>query len=159
MSRVHVNAYVCKLRLLQYGLVDESGVIDSMGAPKGDKKKPAKDGEGSNSEDEDEDDLIDRRNTYVKKCIREAHMSGKLKGLMAGSKNPIATEMRRIVVKEFFKEVVSFKKCTNCSGYVGKLLFLVDFIISDLGFLLTFDKCFTRIPERPILEDLPKAPA
>lgn len=116
MSRVQINTYVCKLRLLQYGLVDEAGVIDSMGTGKTDKKK-LKD-EGSDSEDEDEEDLIERRNTYVKKCIREAQASGRLKSLMAGAKNPIATEQRRTVVKEFFKDIVSFKKCTNCSGYV-----------------------------------------
>ncbi|ODM18657.1 hypothetical protein SI65_05274 [Aspergillus cristatus] len=114
MSRVQINAYVCKLRLLQYGLVDEAGVIDSMGTGKTDKKK-SKD-EGSDSEEEDEEDLIERRNTYVKKCIREAQASGRLKGLMAGAKNPIATEQRRTVVKEFFKDIVSFKKCANCSG-------------------------------------------
>ncbi|KAI9931950.1 hypothetical protein MW887_009451 [Aspergillus wentii] len=116
MSRVNVNAYVCKLRLLQYGLVDETAVIDSMGTGKTDKKKPAKDGEGSSSEDEDEDDLIAKRNSYVKKSIREAQASGKLQGLMAGAKNPIAAEQRRAVVKEFFKDIVSIKKCTNCSG-------------------------------------------
>lgn len=116
MSRVQINTYVCKLRLLQYGLVDEAGVIDSMGTGKTDKKK-SKD-EGSDSEDEDEEDMIERRNTYVKKCIREAQASGRLKSLMAGAKNPIATEQRRTVVKDFFKDIVSFKKCTNCSGCV-----------------------------------------
>lgn len=135
MSRVQTNAYVCKLRLLQYGLVDEYGAIDGMGPVKGDKKKSAKDGEGSSDEDDDDDDLIERRNTYVKKCIREAQASGRLKDVMAGAKNPIATEQRRTVVKEFFREVVSFKKCTNCSGYVGKLfsLFLISFgIVVDI---------------------------
>lgn len=127
MSRVQTNAYVCKLRLLQYGLVDESGAIDGMGTVKGDKKKSAKDGEGSSDDDDDEDDLIERRNTYVKKCIREASASGKLKGLLAGAKNPIATEQRRTVIKEFFKDVVSFKKCTNCSGYVDKLFFSLSY--------------------------------
>lgn len=152
MSRVQINAYVCKLRLLQYGLVDEAGVIDSMGTGKTDKKKSK--AEGSDSEDEDDEDLIERRNTYVKKCIREAQASGRLKSLMAGAKNPIATEQRRTVVKEFFKDIVSFKKCTNCSGYV-------DAQISDNlqrgGQPLTLDKYFTRIPERPTLEDLPQA--
>lgn len=122
MSRVGINAYECKLRLLQYGLVDETGAIESMGTGKTDKKnKSAKDGDGSSSEDEDEEDLIDRRNTFVKKCIREAQVSGKLKDVMAGAKNPIATEQRRTVVKEFFREIVSCKKCTNCSGYVKAL--------------------------------------
>lgn len=153
MSRVQINAYVCKLRLLQYGLVDEAGVIDSMGTGKADKKK-SKD-EGSDSEDEDEEDLIERRNTYVKKCIREAQASGRLKSLMAGAKNPIATEQRRTVVKEFFKDIVSFKKCANCSGYVGK--FLISYNPEDSQ--LTLEKYVTRVPERPIFEDFPKVSA
>ena len=136
LSRVGINAYECKLRLLQYGLVDEAGAIESMGTGKTDKKKSAKDGDGSSSEDEDEEDLIDRRNAFVKKCIREAQVSGKLKDVMAGAKNPIATEQRRTVVKEFFREIVSCKKCTNCSGYVKALpsSILIVYLINSQNF-------------------------
>ncbi|KAK5683681.1 hypothetical protein LTS12_029174, partial [Elasticomyces elasticus] len=116
MSRVQTNAYVCKLRLLQYGLVDECGAIDESGSKKGGKNKSAKDGEDSSDEEDDEEDVIEKRNTYVKKCIREAHASGRLKAMMAGAKNPIAAEQRRTVIKDFFKDLVSFKKCANCSG-------------------------------------------
>lgn len=118
MSRVQINTYTCKLRLLQYGLVDEVGAIDTMGAGKGDKKKGGKDQDDSESEGEDDEDLITRRNAYVKRCIRDAQLGGKLKGLMAGSKNPVAAEQRRATVKDFFKDVASVKKCTSCSGYV-----------------------------------------
>lgn len=122
MGRVHINAYVCKLRLLQYGLVDEVAVIDTMGTGKADKKKGAKDDDDSNSEEETEENLVARRNAYVKRCIRDAQLGGKLSGLMSGSKNPIAAEQRRATVKEFFKEVSSFKKCASCQGYVVALV-------------------------------------
>ncbi|KAB8211273.1 Largest subunit RPA1 of eukaryotic RNA polymerase I RNAP I N-terminal domain protein [Aspergillus parasiticus SU-1] len=116
MSRTQVNAYTCKLRLLQYGLVDEVAVLESMELKKG-SKKSAKDGEESEDDgDEDEDDLVKRRNVFVRKAIREAQASGKLKGLMAGAKNPIAAEQRRAVVRDFFKDIVGIKKCANCSG-------------------------------------------
>lgn len=116
MSRTQVNAYTCKLRLLQYGLVDEVAALESMELKKG-SKKSAKDGDESEDDgDEDEDDLVKRRNVFVKKAIREAQASGKLKGLMAGAKNPIAAEQRRAVVRDFFKDIVGIKKCANCSG-------------------------------------------
>lgn len=120
MSRVQINAYVCKLRLLQYGLLDECSGIDEFGSKKGGKSKSGKDGEDSSDEEDDEEDVIEKRNTYVKKCLREAHASGKLKAVMAGAKNPMATEQRRTVIKDFFKDLVSIKKCANCSGYVEK---------------------------------------
>ncbi|KAL2823350.1 hypothetical protein BDW59DRAFT_97860 [Aspergillus cavernicola] len=116
MSRTQLNLYTCKLRLLQYGLVDAAVHVDSMGA-KAPKSKKAKDADGSDEEDdEDEDDLITRRNTYAKKCIREAQAAGMLKSVMAGAKNPLAMDKRRSLIKEFFKDVVAAKKCASCSG-------------------------------------------
>ncbi|KAL5691110.1 hypothetical protein EMGR_007251 [Emarellia grisea] len=116
MARVQINAYVCKLRLLQYGLVDEVEAIEAMGTGQGNKKKSAKDADDSGSEEEDDDDLVARRNAYVKKVIREAHAAGRLKGIMSGAKNPMAAEQRRTLVKQFFKDLVSIKKCSSCSG-------------------------------------------
>ncbi|KAF9890317.1 hypothetical protein FE257_005983 [Aspergillus nanangensis] len=114
MSRTQINTYSCKLRLLQYGLVDEVAEIDSMGAKDG-KKKNA-DGSDSEEEEEDDDDIMAKRNAFVKKSIREAQKSGKLRGLMSGAKNPVAAEQRRAVIGEFFKAIGSVKKCTSCSG-------------------------------------------
>ncbi|KAL4806596.1 hypothetical protein BDV18DRAFT_137870 [Aspergillus unguis] len=116
MSRTQINLYACKLRLLQYGLVETIPFVDSMGS-RAPKSKRGKEADGSDEEeDEDEDDLITRRNTYVKKCIREAQAAGRLKSIMAGMKNPLAMEKRRELIKEFFKDVVAAKKCASCTG-------------------------------------------
>ncbi|KAL3475907.1 hypothetical protein BJX99DRAFT_258986 [Aspergillus californicus] len=115
MSRTQINLYSCKLRLLQYGLVDAAEVVDSMGT-KTPKSKKSKDADGSDDEDEDEDDVLSRRNAYVKKCIREAQAAGMLNEILAGAKNPLALERRRSLIKEFFKDVVAAKKCASCSG-------------------------------------------
>ncbi|KAL4996608.1 hypothetical protein BDV10DRAFT_108805 [Aspergillus recurvatus] len=116
MSRTQINIYACKLRLLQYGLVQQVAFIDSMGA-KSPKSRKGKDADGSDDEeDEDDDDVISRRNAYVKKCIREAQAAGLLKSVMAGAKNPLAMEKRRELIKDFFKDVVAAKKCAHCSG-------------------------------------------
>ncbi|KKK14769.1 hypothetical protein P175DRAFT_0522137 [Aspergillus ochraceoroseus IBT 24754] len=119
MSRTQVNSYACKLRLLQYGLVDASEEIDRMGSKSPKQRKTTKNADGSGDEeeeDEDEDDMISRRNAYAKKCIREAQAAGLLKDILAGAKNPLALEKRRDLIKEFFKDVVAARKCANCSG-------------------------------------------
>ena len=113
--------YACKLRLLQYGLVDEVAVVESMGSIKGVKSKGSK-GNGDESEDDEEDDdetIMEKRTAYVNRSIREAKKDGRLAGLMAGAKNPIAAEQRRDLVKNFLKDITSIRKCANCSGYVN----------------------------------------
>ncbi|KAL3468042.1 hypothetical protein BJX64DRAFT_83490 [Aspergillus heterothallicus] len=116
LSRTQINLYSCKLRLLQYGLVDAVVVVDTMGT-KGRMSKRGKGADGSDEEDdEDDDDLISRRNTYVKKTIREAQAAGMLKSIMAGIKNPLAMEKRKDLIRDFFKDIAAAGKCASCSG-------------------------------------------
>ena len=113
MPQGRVNAYACKLRLLQYGLVDELAVLESMGTPGSGKKKE----DNSPSDDEDdEDDLMAKKNAYVKRCVREALSHLNTTDLMAGAKNPVVAEYRRALIREFFKEAVAVKKCCRCTG-------------------------------------------
>ncbi|WEW54914.1 DNA-directed RNA polymerase [Emydomyces testavorans] len=114
MSRVQINTYACKLRLLQYGLVEDAAMVGTMELRKG--KRNKEDADSESSEDEDEEALMDRRNAFVRKCISKnaAHREGK--SHMQMTKDPVAAEMRRNVVRDFLKDVVSTKKCTSCSG-------------------------------------------
>lgn len=108
--------YTCKLRLLQFGLVDEVAVVESMRTVKGATSKP---GKGDDSEDEEDDEsMMEKRLAYVDRSINEAKKDGRLVGLMTGAKNPIAAEQRRDLVKNFLKDINSYRKCSNCSGYV-----------------------------------------
>ncbi|CAG8165424.1 unnamed protein product [Penicillium nalgiovense] len=118
MGRNQVNMYTCKLRLLQYGLVDEVAVVDAMGAVKGAKSKATKgkEDDSDDSDDPDDDDYMQKRTDYVTRRIREAKKEGKLDGLMPGGQNPIAAEARRELLKAFFKDINGFKKCVSCSG-------------------------------------------
>ncbi|KAJ5167132.1 DNA-directed RNA polymerase I subunit [Penicillium canariense] len=117
MSRNQVNMYICKLRLLQYGLIDEVAKVDAMEAIKGVKSKAGKaTGDDSDEEEDDAESIMEKRNAFVNRCIKEAKKDGRLEGLMAGAKNPIAAEARRDLVKTFFKDINSYRKCTNCSG-------------------------------------------
>ncbi|EER26659.1 DNA-directed RNA polymerase II largest subunit, putative [Coccidioides posadasii C735 delta SOWgp] len=114
MSKIQINTYVCKLRLLQYGLVEEASTIGTMELRKGKHNKG--DGESDSSEDEDEEDLIDRRNAYVQKCISGLASYKTRQNYMKMAKNPAAAEMRRNLVRDFLKDVANVKKCASCSG-------------------------------------------
>lgn len=114
MSRLQINTYACKLRLLQYGLVKEAATVGTMEIRKG--KHSTEDGDSDSSEDEDDDDLIRRRNAYVRKCISESESLRRGQSHMQMTKNPVAAEMRRNVVRDFLKDVANVKKCASCSG-------------------------------------------
>lgn len=117
MSRSVVNSYACKLRLLSYGLVDELANVDALGGVKSAKSKAAKaTADDSDDEEDDDESIMDKRTAYVNKAIKEAKKSGKLDGLMAGAKNPIAAEHRRELVKTFLKDINASRKCANCNG-------------------------------------------
>lgn len=120
MGRSQVNLYICKLRLLQYGLVDEVAEVDALGSVNGAKSKPGKSNGDDLDDDEEEDDetIMEKRTAYVNRRIKEAKKVGRLDGLMAGAKNPIAAEQRRDLVKTFLKDINANRKCANCSGYV-----------------------------------------
>ena len=122
MARTTVNLYTCKLRLLQHGLVEEVAVLEAIGSSKGSKSEAGKNtGDDSGDEEDDDETIMEKRIAYVNRCIKDAKREGRLDGLMAGAKNPIAAEYRRDAVKNFLKDINSYKKCTNCSGYVVKL--------------------------------------
>ena len=61
--------YTCKLRLLQYGLVDEVAIVDAMGAVKGAKSKATK-GKEDDSDDSDDSDESGPSNSKAKDSER-----------------------------------------------------------------------------------------
>lgn len=114
LSRLQINGYVCKLKLLQYGLVEEAVVVGEMEIQKG---KGNKAGSDDDDEDEDDEDLIARRNAYVRKCIAKVPVEIKAQQYhLQGKKSPVAAEKRRELVREFLKEVTAAKKCASCQG-------------------------------------------
>ncbi|PGH11033.1 hypothetical protein AJ80_07309 [Polytolypa hystricis UAMH7299] len=114
MSRMDLNTYACKLRLLQYGLVEEAAAVNNMEMRKGKSNNAGSDSD--DSEDEDAEDFAQRRNAYVKRCINSALSQRQDRGYFQGAKNPVAAEQRRTLVREFLKEICAVKKCASCSG-------------------------------------------
>ncbi|KAK2739653.1 hypothetical protein FQN57_006485 [Myotisia sp. PD_48] len=114
MSPIQINSYACRLRLLQYGLVDEAHTVGKMELQKGPRNA---DSSGSDdSDDEDDEDLIRRRNAYVKKCLSGLPIEKKTGNYLQIVKNPTAAEQRRNVVRDFLRDACAAKKCASCSG-------------------------------------------
>lgn len=94
----------------------EVSEIDNMTEPIGRSKKAGSDSE--NSDDEDQDDFVKRRDKFVNESIKKTVQRGSSRVLLEGSKNPVAAELRREIIRNFFKDVGAVKKCSFCSGFV-----------------------------------------
>lgn len=110
MSRKEVNRYVCKLRLIQHGLLGAAEEIDNIEDLKEDK---AADDSDASEEGSSIDIIIRRRNAFVKKCIKAAKANP---WEWKREKNEGVAEARRFVVKSFMKAINGSRICGNCSG-------------------------------------------
>ncbi|KAF2420759.1 DNA-directed RNA polymerase I subunit RPA1 [Tothia fuscella] len=112
MSRAEVNRFVCKLRLIQHGLIDKAHHIDEMIAA-------GKGNAGSASDSEEKDDvagdsapLIMKRTQFTERSIRRARREGVIEF------NEAASEVRKAVIRDMFSEM-NILKCKNgdCNGH------------------------------------------
>jgi DNA-directed RNA polymerase I subunit RPA1 len=112
MSRKEVNRYLCKLRLIQHGLLGAAEEIDNIEV---EQPKPRED--GNDSEESDKESAVDvimrRRNAFVKKSIKAAKASP---WEWRREKNEGVAEARRVVVKSFMKAISAGRICGNCGG-------------------------------------------
>jgi DNA-directed RNA polymerase I subunit RPA1 len=133
MSRVVVNKFVCKLRLIQHGLLLEMEELENIHIKPKSANKAGSRGEGpggsvgaTESEDgleEDVDLLMRRRTAFVKKAVKRAAGSDRQ---WRYQKSEAVSQERRLVVKEFLSSISKERICANCSGLVmsQNLLFL-----------------------------------
>jgi DNA-directed RNA polymerase I subunit RPA1 len=110
MSRKEVDRYLCKLRLLQHGLLGEAEEIDNIEVTT---SQDTGDGSSGSEEESAVDNVIRRRNAFVKKSIKAARANP---WEWEREKNEGVAEARRAVVKAFLKAITSGKVCGNCSG-------------------------------------------
>jgi DNA-directed RNA polymerase I subunit RPA1 len=125
MPRRQVNLFICKLQLLQYGLVSELGTLEKMRPStvanpahvvNGNAGRAVGDTHELGSDDgEDEEDFLQRREKFVAKCIRKAQ---KREGVEKHAllKNPAAAAERKAVVKTFLATMALVKQCHFCKG-------------------------------------------
>lgn len=125
MSRVEVNRYICKLRLLRYGLVHEANEIDTIRIDSDNPAAAASDQDDDGDNDTPADftpdarDLANRRTAFVKAAVKAARgANGRLQS--TEEKIHAATIARREVVRDFLGNIAKVKKCNSCSGITPK---------------------------------------
>ncbi|KAK5635026.1 hypothetical protein RRF57_010738 [Xylaria bambusicola] len=112
MRRADLNLIVCKLRLLQFGLIDAANHIDDISP------------ETTDIEVEDEDMSSDEKNSVIDKVVRmrEAYTRRELKNCRIATvdikkgKHEGASEARRQVLKEFMRDMTKGRVCNTCNA-------------------------------------------
>lgn len=116
MRRKDVNRFVCKLRLIRYGLVKEVQDLDYVRADGGGVNLNAEKDSEEESEAEDDDaetrNVIEQRIRFVEQSIAAARQEGTL----SIQKNERTTNARRAIVQEFMQNITKSRKCGNCGG-------------------------------------------
>jgi DNA-directed RNA polymerase I subunit RPA1 len=121
LPRVLVNIIICKLRLLQYGLLDELDVVEHM-HQRNKRRKQMTNGDGpeneesDSGEDEDVDEWMERRMKFVNRAVNKARkreQNDKLSFL----KNPAAVAERKLVITSFLRDAAAAKQCAHCKAF------------------------------------------
>ena len=117
LHRPELNRYVCKLKLIQYGLLREAEELEENTQPKSARIKGIsdQDDQAESEESEDEDDLTEQRNKYVRDKIQAAG-GRNLKAAVSAEKVEAISEERRKVVKDFLATITKVRSCGNCKG-------------------------------------------
>ncbi|KHN96012.1 DNA-directed RNA polymerase I subunit RPA1 [Metarhizium album ARSEF 1941] len=110
-----LHKYMCKLRLLQHGLIREAYIIDALG-----ETDWAEMGEAlglDESEAEEENSSIDaitrKREQYVQQCLRGG---ARRRGDARKGKHEGMAQARREVIKQFLSEITKRRECASCTG-------------------------------------------
>jgi len=104
LARVEINKYVGKLKLIKYGLLAEAEELDDVGLRK-----------ELDDDNNDAEDIIDKRNRFVNKCIKKAGGHRKDFDLRA-VRSEAAMETRRAILTEFQADIVKSRACKTCKG-------------------------------------------
>ncbi|EFX06682.1 DNA-directed RNA polymerase 1 subunit [Grosmannia clavigera kw1407] len=111
-----LNQYVCKLRLLQYGLLAEATNIDAIGEDYDSLALPDVPQIEIEADDDSmtlSDSVSRARSTYVRQVLQNHKISA---GDIRKGKHEGASEMRRDLVAQFMKDIVTSRQCSRCKG-------------------------------------------
>ncbi|RSL54873.1 hypothetical protein CEP53_007294 [Fusarium sp. AF-6] len=117
LRQKELHKYMCKLKLLQHGLIQEAHIVGAIG--ENDLAIELGDFSGLESEAEEEgdsnsiDNVTRARDRYVDKCLRGIKVK---RGETKRGKHEGASEMRREVIKEFLAEITKRRICASCGG-------------------------------------------
>ncbi|CAK7238444.1 hypothetical protein SEUCBS140593_010694 [Sporothrix eucalyptigena] len=111
-----LNRYICKLRLLQFGLLAEAMNVDAIGedfrglAVPG---LPQMDIECDDDSGSMVDGVSRARSAYVRQVLQHKKV---LAGDIRKGKHEGASEMRRVLIQQFLKDIVIGRQCARCKG-------------------------------------------
>ncbi|KAI1649517.1 beta and beta-prime subunits of DNA dependent RNA-polymerase [Daldinia loculata] len=114
MRRADLSLVACKLRLLQFGLIDAANHLDDITAETTDIQV---DDEDENLSDGEESSALDKITR-----MREVYTQTTLKNHRVGTadirkgKHEGASEARREVLKDFFREITKGRACATCQA-------------------------------------------
>ena len=122
LAPIEINRIVCKLKLIQYGLVAEVEEIEKLSANSKTLEKDVVNGaahsraESSDDESELEDTnlLARKRKSFIEKSIEEAEW----RDWRGEKQNKVEAvqSVRRAVVKEFLSTCGKPRACASCNG-------------------------------------------
>ncbi|KAI3317628.1 beta and beta-prime subunits of DNA dependent RNA-polymerase [Xylariaceae sp. AK1471] len=114
MRRADMNLVICKLRLLQFGLIDAASHLDDIGPESTDIEV----------DDDDDDDSSGEKNSVIDKVVRmrDAYTKRQLRNCRIAAadirkgKHEGASEARRLVIKDFLRDITKGRSCTSCQA-------------------------------------------
>ena len=142
LKSIEVHRYAMKLKLLQYGLINETYQLDEItteeleayahqlafGEGNNGKTEEGEDGEmheivdaAANSSPDMENvlkKLQKRRAEFVNSCIAKAIADGRTN--KSGTFSAVVNDERKRLINEFHKKLLTRQKCDNCSMYSPK---------------------------------------
>lgn len=112
MRRADINFVVCKLRLLQFGLIDAASRLDDIGPETTDIEV---DEEYMSSDEQSSviDKVVRMRNAYTMRELRKCKIAAV--DIRTG-KHEGASEARRQVLKDFMRDVAKGRSCHTCNA-------------------------------------------
>ena len=122
LPRAEVDRYICKLRLIEHGLLQEVEELENIHLRSTASKLRGMDAnamdadEGSqDSEEEDGETLKQRRNEFVTRAINN-NIGSQSEVLAVSEKIESVAEVRRAIIKEFLAAITKPKTCGTCKG-------------------------------------------
>lgn len=117
LGEMEVHKYICKLKLIQFGLLLECQELETLFAKDGTTGDDEEEGSSSSNglDSEAKNKLKQRREDFVNLAISTALSEGRT------SENGLITETvgeeRKIIIQDFYKRILARPKCDNCGMY------------------------------------------
>lgn len=118
LNELEVHKYICKLRLIQYGLLLECHELEVMSAQDGSSKDDDEDGSSAsaNASDPQFKSIVkQKREEFVETAIATAISEGRTSH--TGLITETVGEERKHIIQDFYRRLLSRSKCENCGMF------------------------------------------